>query len=629
MTTLTLDKLEQTLAEHVKSNSRDGIREVVIELCAVLEIPPKGDPSRVVRDQATSELINRCAELLVNAVQPEPLDLCAHIVLCAIADLVTSENTAKIYRFARVALRLANASQHPQTIRRALNHYSAASTLHGDATAGFDYAARSYALAVRLKDDAGVSAALQNAGAALLNLNLHKECTRLAKERFSDASLCGAEPHLAAGALLNTATSYLTLRDHHAATAAVSRARLVVDDASLSTKTGLWNAVHAEFVALRCAIELGDGPTVSARMHRIDVITRDRRSGRVDILCEQAAAVYDCYQGKHADAIARLTALRIRTKSLPGLHIDTLSLLQAAYQAVGDHAGALSCLAEAVKHRSHSQIARIANVLRDLGTDMQTVSPAHEVAADVIERTRKGPNALATPDARRTNTSAMQDTFERLAVAAELNEDDSGRHSYRVGRLAGLLAAEIGHDADTCGNIERAARLHDIGKLGLPGALLARPEALSAAEKKVMREHTEIGRKILEQAHDPAFDLAKDIAYAHRERWDGKGYPQKLKLAAIPEAARMTAIAEAFDVLTQGRAYQAAVSVPDALKRIEQASGTQFEPRLVTAFAIVVNRAYRENDCDDGLLSEYLGSAGTASSFLQARDSMHTLMGSL
>ena len=629
MSALTLDKLELELIRHVNANDRAGVREVVIKLCDILDIPPKGDPTLVVRDLSAYELLDRCAELLFVVRQPAPPGLCAHIMICALAERVTTDDTVKVLRLARRALELAEASKHMQTVRRALNIYSSANILFGDPTVGFDYAARSYALSVRLNDESGASGALQNAGAALVGLDLHHECIKLNFDQLPGDSACGLLRHIAAGRLINTATSYFALRNFSQAAAAASQALRHLDDAMMSSKSGLWYSVSAECVLLRCAIQLGDSATASAQMRRLEASTQGRRTGRVDIICEQASAAYDCYLERHSDAIGRLIALCERTNSLPTLHTDTLSLLQTAYQAAGDHASALSCLAEDVEHRSRNQVVRVARVLRDLGTEMQTVSSTHEVAAEVIGRIRTQPKPFGAKDERRTNASAMQDTFERLAVAAELNEDDSGRHTYRVGRLTGLLAAEMGHDAETCDNIERAARLHDIGKLGLPGALLARPQTLSVAETKVMREHTEIGRKILEQANDPAFDLAKDVAYSHRERWDGTGYPQQLRHAAIPEAARMVAVAEAFDVLTHGREYQAAVSVPDALTRIQLASGTQFEPRLVTAFFNVVNRLYSESNHNDALLSDFLGSAGTASSFLQARESMHSLMSSL
>ena len=234
---------------------------------------------------------------------------------------------------------------------------------------------------------------------------------------------------------------------------------------------------------------------------------------------------------------------------------------------------------------------------------MQTVSPIHDMAAVTMIRISTGHGAAKLAP-HRVKTTAMQETFERLAVAAELNEEDSGRHIYRVGGVTGLLAAELGYDATTANAMERAARLHDIGKLGLPGALVARADVLSAAERKVMREHAGMGRKILQQANDPAFDVACAIAYSHHERWDGSGCPQALAGAAIPDGARMVALTEAFDVLTHGRAYQSAVTVTDALARRQQASGTHFEPRLVDALIKVVRRLHAEHGNDDAALSD-------------------------
>ena len=629
MFTSTLDKLESQLRTCVRSNDAVGIRESIISLCAELEVPSVGDPSLVVRSPDTQAVIDRCAQLIFSAHQPQPLALCAELLLCSASRLVVVDKPERSFQLIRRALTLAEASGVERTLRRALNN-SAVSFLHaGDMTLSLVYGARAYALSKMLGDSVGELSALCNVTGTLAIMGLHSDCLALTKftQAYVVDDTLATMRFAKAGTLCNAAVSHLALRQFAAAARAASHSLRLLR--TPSTFGEVWCATNADSIWLRSAIKLGDSQTALARITAIEARARDFRVGRIEIICEHAVAAHDLHLRKHRDAIDRLLGLRERTKSLPGLHCDSLTLLEDAYQAIGDHASAFACLAEQVEHRSVDQAARVASFFAEIGIEACTISPVHDLASGAINRVMAQPLSSLPSRPSRANVRAMQETFERLAVAAELNEDDSGRHSYRVGRLAGLLAAQVGHDAEIRDNIELAARLHDIGKLGLPSALLARPQALSAAETTVMREHTEIGRKILEQANDPAFDLAKDIAYSHRERWDGEGYPQKLRQTAIPEAARMTAIAEAFDVLTHGRAYQAAVSVPDALSRIQQASGAQFEPRLVSAFVDVVNRLYREHECDAVLLSDYLGSAGTASSFLQARESMHSLMGSL
>ena len=115
--------------------------------------------------------------------------------------------------------------------------------------------------------------------------------------------------------------------------------------------------------------------------------------------------------------------------------------------------------------------------------------------------------------------------MERLAVAAELRDDSTGEHSYRVGRMASLLAKEYGCDDDTIFMIDIAARLHDIGKIGIPDGILLKKSSLNAAERDVMKTHTTIGAEVLAKSNIAHMQMAEEIARHHHEWWDGTGYP--------------------------------------------------------------------------------------------------------
>lgn len=622
--------LEARLKHFVAHNNATGIRATVTSLCCELNIPSAGDPTLVVRDDREHALIARCADLLFSVRQPQPEALCAELLICSALQLVTSANTSRFIVVVRRALALAEASGSPQTIRRALNNCSVGEIQGGDPTLALTFVARAYGLSRELAYVSGEIGALCNAGAALQRLELHSECVGITLPEPPAGRLDTATAnHATAGHFVNQATSHLVLNQHAKATQAASKALRLLS--ALSTPITIWYAITAQLILLRCAIHSGEHEAVMKAMRDVEGIARCHQSNRVDIIYEHAVAAYECYVGQHGAAVARLLVLRARTASLPTLHHDTLTLLQEAYEASGDHCSALACLADDVQCRGREQVARVAEILTNLWGAIHTILPAHSTAAALLNRLPSLPSDTTQSGALHKQTVAMQETFERLAVAAELSEDDSGRHIYRVGRLTGLLASQLGYDATAADAMERAARLHDIGKLGLPGALVARADVLSAAERKVMREHADIGRKILQQANDPAFDVACAIAFSHHERWDGSGYPQGLAGAVIPEGARLAALTEAFDVLTHGRAYQSAVTVTvtDALARLRQASGSHFEPRLVDALIKVVHRLHAEHGRDDVALSDYLGGAGTASSFLQARDSMHNLLGSL
>lgn len=181
--------------------------------------------------------------------------------------------------------------------------------------------------------------------------------------------------------------------------------------------------------------------------------------------------------------------------------------------------------------------------------------------------------------------------LERLAVTAELRDDATGKHCYRVGRLSMLLARRAGmHEAELPG-IDLAARLHDIGKLSIPDAILLKPGRLDATELHLMRAHTTIGAEILASGALPDFDSARIIARHHHEHWDGRGYPDGLAGEAIPLAARVVALADVYDALTHWRPYKEAWTHEEAIDYIVLNAGTQFDPRLAGIFVEMLAQA--------------------------------------
>lgn len=171
----------------------------------------------------------------------------------------------------------------------------------------------------------------------------------------------------------------------------------------------------------------------------------------------------------------------------------------------------------------------------------------------------------------------------RLAIAAEFRDDETGQHSGRVGQIAALIAFNLGLPLDQVVMIGQAAPLHDVGKIGIPDAILMKKDRLTADELQSMHSHTTIGARILGRSRCALLRLAEVIALYHHERWDGTGYA-KLKGEDIPLAARITAVADTFDAMTHDRRYRPALSVSEARSEIAMYSGTQFDPRVVEAF---------------------------------------------
>ena len=188
--------------------------------------------------------------------------------------------------------------------------------------------------------------------------------------------------------------------------------------------------------------------------------------------------------------------------------------------------------------------------------------------------------------------STRIEMIERLALAAEYRDDETSQHNQRVGHLAACIAEVIGWTKEDAGLLRRAAALHDIGKIGIPDALLRKAGALTENEVRVMRTHTTIGSRILGGSHVPLLQLAETVAMSHHERWDGSGYPKGLKGRDIPAAGRIVAVADAFDAITNDRPYRAARPVSVALAALREYAGTHYEARLIDALeAIVLDEA--------------------------------------
>jgi putative two-component system response regulator len=193
----------------------------------------------------------------------------------------------------------------------------------------------------------------------------------------------------------------------------------------------------------------------------------------------------------------------------------------------------------------------------------------------------------ATGQTRELESTRIE-MIERLALAAEYRDEETSDHNQRVGMLSSRLAEAIGWTAEDAGLLRRAAALHDIGKIGIPDALLFKPGSLSEGEVRVMRTHTSIGARILGGSHVPLLQLAETVAMSHHERWDGSGYPRGLKGSEIPMAGRIVAVADAFDAMTNDRPYRRALPVPVALEMLREQHYKHYEGRLVDALERII-----------------------------------------
>lgn len=178
----------------------------------------------------------------------------------------------------------------------------------------------------------------------------------------------------------------------------------------------------------------------------------------------------------------------------------------------------------------------------------------------------------------------------RLARAAELRDDDTGEHIDRMSELCGAVARELGMTEAQAEQLQRASALHDIGKLGVPDAVLLKPGKLTPEEFAVMRQHVVGGAKLLQDSRSPLLQLAEEVTRTHHEKWDGSGYPAGLAGEAIPLTGRIAAVCDVFDALTHRRPYKEAWPVEEAIAEIERSRGSHFDPAVADALLAVVRR---------------------------------------
>ncbi|NRB39418.1 MAG: response regulator [Pseudomonadales bacterium] len=171
-----------------------------------------------------------------------------------------------------------------------------------------------------------------------------------------------------------------------------------------------------------------------------------------------------------------------------------------------------------------------------------------------------------------------------LGKAVEFRDNETGLHVIRMSKISRVLALAAGLGEQQADLILHASPMHDIGKIGIPDAILLKPGKFNADEWKIMQRHAEIGGQILATSDIDVIKLGCSIAWTHHEKWDGSGYPHSLKGEAIPIEGRISAIADVYDALTSARPYKEPWPIAKAVEYINEQSGKHFEPKLVQFF---------------------------------------------
>jgi response regulator RpfG family c-di-GMP phosphodiesterase len=292
----------------------------------------------------------------------------------------------------------------------------------------------------------------------------------------------------------------------------------------------------------------------------------------------------------------------VESGSLAVTHADDPSTILQVVRA-GDSVGELGILGR--EPRTASVFAReptttielagaaIDRVLSSDANAMRTLAAALARALTFAKEELRHQN-ITLEERVRERTEELRDTqlevVRRLGRAAEFRDDETGQHIVRMSAMCARLGRAIGMSEDECELLLNAAPMHDIGKLGIPDAVLLKPGRLDDAEWEVMKSHAELGAELLDGSRSDVVQLAREIALSHHERWDGSGYPLGLAGEEIPLPGRISALCDVFDALTSVRPYKVAWPVEKALGEILAQSGRHFDPELVPKFVELIDQ---------------------------------------
>jgi PAS domain S-box-containing protein len=374
--------------------------------------------------------------------------------------------------------------------------------------------------------------------------------------------------------------------------------RLAGPEAGLyGTDTGTW-LFALSIVSLLTALTWA----LAASLERAELALRRAQTARQEAQRERAG--FD--EAPIGSALISLDGRYVRVNralcAMTGYDADELlEKRMADLTHPDDRAGDVEPFAALVDGRLTDHQVEKRYVRRDGGTihARVAVTPIHDEDGAVSQLYAQIQDMTEAALAAQRVEEAQFETLARLAAAAEYRDDDTGEHTRRVGDLAGRLAEALGLDAELVRLIRLAAPLHDVGKIGIPDAILLKPGRLTEEEFDHMKRHTTIGAQMLAGGASAQIALAEQIAGTHHERWDGTGYPARLAGDAIPIAGRIVAVADVFDALTHSRPYKEAWPRADALAELARQRGRQFDPQVIDAF-FALEREAQPPDAADG-----------------------------
>lgn len=367
------------------------------------------------------------------------------------------------------------------------------------------------------------------------------------------------EPSIVTNLLADLAESYIGLADHQKAAECFAEARRVLQQRS----------------------EEGAEPSHAAQL---GVMVAE---GRVALR-----------RGALDEAITVLQAaldMAVRTESRE-FEMEVNDLLATAFKRAGR-------FEEALERREQHDLQYRQIFTHSADLRLRTLQVAHETAtarqqAEILRLRAQELEAIVGREDRRSEGAVAAayhlEAFEQLAILTEFRDSETGEHTDRVGDLAAEIAHALGKAPEWCEILRMAARLHDIGKVVVPDAVLRKTGPLTVEEYEMMKSHTSMGHRILAGNSAPLFQMAAEIAQSHHEWWDGSGYPLGISHTSIALTGRIVAVADVYDALCSRRPYKRAWPKVEAARFVISGRGGQFDPDVVDAFIAVLSARHPE-----------------------------------
>lgn len=509
------------------------------------------------------------------------------------------------------AVALARRAEDQPLLRKALTFLGMMYADSGNISQSIECYSEALDLSQHLRDSEAECSVWVNLGVALLYAAQYRDAISCFEHVIHLSGTTPSFHKFRSAALTNIALCCLHVQDFARGLKAAEIS--IRESAEPHTTADLVSRVLKENNYTRLLLEVNSLDKARERVELARRYANESRSARAEIAAALCEGLYQVQSGRVDLGISRLTTTLEKARLVKAMLRDTLAALVRAYEMVGQPERALLYLREMMETLRQTQQA---NALRHIQLHLDKLGELPATVPPLAQRLKLQEAALQGQIAEQELFKSRIEMLERLAVTAELRDDSTGEHSYRVGKLSALLAHEFGCDEGTCYMIELAARLHDIGKIGVPDAILLKPDKLNDAERHIMRTHTTVGAELLSKSNIPHMQMAEEIARFHHEWWDGSGYPGNLSGNAIPLAARITALADVFDALTHKRPYKIAWPIDAALDEITRLKGVQFDPQLTDLFVVLIMRL-RESHID---VDSFLGQAAQESPFLQARN---------